>query len=111
LARQRRAQRANWWFTQMRRVVDGAVAWQTAGAGAAGTGLSDPGRAEELSRNGKAPVTAGKGRAGSPLPAVQAMGGKSTLRTVVRRAGDCPPYHTGLARFLEWESAGGSARP
>ena len=31
LARQRRTQRANWWFTQMRRVVDGAVAWQTAG--------------------------------------------------------------------------------
>ena len=26
-ARQRRAQRANWWFTQMRRVVDRAVAW------------------------------------------------------------------------------------
>jgi hypothetical protein len=27
LVRQRRAQRANWWFTQMRRVVDRAVAW------------------------------------------------------------------------------------
>ena len=26
-ARQRRAQRAQWWFTQMRRVVDRAVAW------------------------------------------------------------------------------------
>ena len=26
-ARQRRAPRANWWFTQMRRVVDRAVAW------------------------------------------------------------------------------------
>ena len=25
--RQRRAQRAQWWFTQMRRVVDRAVAW------------------------------------------------------------------------------------
>ena len=30
LARHHRAQRANWWFTQMRRVVDRAVAWQTA---------------------------------------------------------------------------------
>ncbi|HXR06790.1 MAG TPA: hypothetical protein VN765_05640 [Candidatus Acidoferrum sp.] len=27
LARQRRVQRANWWFTQMRRVVDRAIAW------------------------------------------------------------------------------------
>jgi len=27
LCRQRRAQRAQWWFTQMRRVVDRAVAW------------------------------------------------------------------------------------
>ncbi|MGA2543568.1 MAG: hypothetical protein ABSG78_18620 [Verrucomicrobiota bacterium] len=27
LARQRRVQRAQWWFTQMRRVVDRAVAW------------------------------------------------------------------------------------
>ncbi len=27
IVRQRRAQRANWWFTQMRRVVDRAVAW------------------------------------------------------------------------------------
>ena len=26
-ARQRRAQRAQWWFTQMRRGVDRAVAW------------------------------------------------------------------------------------
>jgi hypothetical protein len=30
LARQRRVQRANWWFTQMRRVVDRAVAWPPA---------------------------------------------------------------------------------
>ena len=27
--RRRRAQRAQWWFTQMRRVVDRAVAWQS----------------------------------------------------------------------------------
>ena len=27
LARQRHVQRANWWFTQMRGVVDRAVAW------------------------------------------------------------------------------------
>jgi hypothetical protein len=27
IVRQRRAQRANWWFTQMRRVVDRAVGW------------------------------------------------------------------------------------
>ncbi len=27
LARPRRVQRANWWFTQMRRVVDRAIAW------------------------------------------------------------------------------------
>jgi hypothetical protein len=27
VVRQRRAQRAQWWFTQMRRVVDRAVAW------------------------------------------------------------------------------------
>ncbi len=26
-ARQRRVRRAQWWFTQMRRVVDRAVAW------------------------------------------------------------------------------------
>jgi hypothetical protein len=29
IARQRRAQRAQWWFTQMRRVVDRAVAWRS----------------------------------------------------------------------------------
>ncbi len=29
VARQRRAQRAQWWFTQMRRVVDRAVAWHS----------------------------------------------------------------------------------
>jgi hypothetical protein len=27
--RQRRAQRAQWWFGQMRRVVDGALDWRT----------------------------------------------------------------------------------
>jgi hypothetical protein len=27
MPRQRRAQRARWWFSQMRRVVDRAVAW------------------------------------------------------------------------------------
>jgi hypothetical protein len=30
LARHRRAQRAQWWFTQMRRVVDRAAAWSSA---------------------------------------------------------------------------------
>jgi hypothetical protein len=29
IARHRRAQRAQWWFTQMRRVVDSAVAWRS----------------------------------------------------------------------------------
>ena len=31
--RQRRAQRAQWWFTQMRRVVDRAVAWPSPAPG------------------------------------------------------------------------------
>lgn len=36
--RQRRVQRAQWWFTQMRRVVDRAVAWPS----------STPGRPEQV---------------------------------------------------------------
>ena len=32
-ARQGRAQRAQWWFTQMRRVVDRAVAWPSTAPG------------------------------------------------------------------------------
>jgi hypothetical protein len=36
--RQSRAQRAQWWFTQMRRVVDRAVAWPS----------NNPGRPEQV---------------------------------------------------------------
>jgi hypothetical protein len=40
----RRAQRAQWWFRQMRRVVDGAMEWQTPPARPEQGYLTLPGR-------------------------------------------------------------------